>query len=74
MQELLDQGIASRRGIMAAHLEPACADVGAPELPVTERLTRRSLILPLFHGMDAGQVERVAQALARCVQEVPTWR
>ena len=70
MQELLDQGIASRRGIMAAHLEPACADVGAPELPVTERLTRRSLILPLFHGMDAGQVERVAQALAQCVQEV----
>ena len=41
---------------------------------MTERLSRRSLILPLFHGMDAGQVERVAQALARCVQEVPTWR
>jgi dTDP-4-amino-4,6-dideoxygalactose transaminase len=73
MQELLDQGIASRRGIMAAHLEPACRDLPAPELPVTERLARRTLILPLFHGMDAAQVERVAQALARCVQEVPTW-
>jgi perosamine synthetase len=67
MQELLDQGIASRRGIMAAHLEPACAGLAAPELPVTERLTRRSLILPLFHGMDATQVERVTGELARVV-------
>jgi perosamine synthetase len=74
MQELLDQGIATRRGIMAAHLEPACRDLAATELPVTERLTRRSLILPLFHGMDGTQVERVAEALAHCVQEVPTWR
>src|SRR5215212_592744 len=74
MQELLDGGIASRRGIMAAHLEPACADLSAPELPVTERLTRRSLILPLFHGMDAAQVERVADTLARCVQGAPAWR
>jgi dTDP-4-amino-4,6-dideoxygalactose transaminase len=74
MQELLDQGIASRRGIMAAHLEPACRDLPAPPLPVTERLTRRTLILPLFHGMEPVQVERVAAALARCVQEVPTWR
>jgi dTDP-4-amino-4,6-dideoxygalactose transaminase len=67
MQELLDQGVASRRGIMAAHLEPACAGLPAPELPVTERLTRRSLILPLFHGMDEGQLERVAEALAGAV-------
>jgi dTDP-4-amino-4,6-dideoxygalactose transaminase len=73
MQELLDQGIAPRRGIMAAHLEPACRALPAPPLPVTERLTRRTLILPLFHGMAAAQVERVAGALARCVQEVPTW-
>jgi dTDP-4-amino-4,6-dideoxygalactose transaminase len=67
MQELLDQGISSRRGIMAAHLEPACADLPAPELPVTERLTRRSLILPLFHGMSDAQVERVAEVLDRAV-------
>ena len=74
MQELLDEGIATRRGIMAAHLEPACRALPAPELPVTERLTRRSLTVPLSHGMDAAQVERVAEALADCVQEVPTWR
>jgi dTDP-4-amino-4,6-dideoxygalactose transaminase len=74
MQALLDRGVASRRGIMAAHLEPACRDLEAPELPVTERLTRRSLILPLFHGMGEAQVERVAETLAACVREVPAWR
>jgi dTDP-4-amino-4,6-dideoxygalactose transaminase len=74
MQALLDQGIATRRGIMAAHLEPACRDLPGAELPVTERLTRRSLILPLFHGMQAEQVERVAEALSRCIEGVPTWR
>ena len=74
MQQLLDEGIASRRGIMAAHLEPACRDLPVAELPVTERLTRRSLILPLFHDMDMSQVEQVAEALARCVQGVATWR
>jgi dTDP-4-amino-4,6-dideoxygalactose transaminase len=78
MQELLDQGIATRRGVMAAHLEPACADLPALELPVTERLTRRSLILPLFHGMDASQLERVAESLTRAValhaEEGRAWR
>jgi dTDP-4-amino-4,6-dideoxygalactose transaminase len=74
MQALLDQGIATRRGIMAAHLEPACRDLPVTELPVTERLTRRSLILPLFHDLAAAEIERVAEALAHCVQEVATWR
>jgi dTDP-4-amino-4,6-dideoxygalactose transaminase len=64
MQALLEQGIASRRGIMAAHLEPACAGIPAPRLPVTELLTSRSLILPLFHGMETTDVERVAEVLA----------
>jgi dTDP-4-amino-4,6-dideoxygalactose transaminase len=68
MQALLDQGIASRRGIMAAHLEPACAGLSAPELPVTERLTRRTLILPLFHGMNDEQLDRVADALTRALR------
>jgi dTDP-4-amino-4,6-dideoxygalactose transaminase len=69
MQQLLDQGIATRRGIMAAHLEPACAGLPAPALPVTERLTRRSLILPLFHAMCEDQLERVAEALKQAVAQ-----
>jgi perosamine synthetase len=69
MQELLDQGIATRRGIMAAHLEQACSGLPAAPLPITERLTRCSLILPLFHGMAKEQLERVAEALARAVAQ-----
>ena len=69
MRELLGQGIATRRGIMAAHLERASSDLRAPRLPVTERLTRRSLILPMFHAMTDAQLDRVARALARAVAQ-----
>jgi perosamine synthetase len=51
---LADAGISARRGIMAAHLEPAYAV--EVELPNTERITRDSLILPLHHELtDADQ-------------------
>ncbi|UGQ15398.1 DegT/DnrJ/EryC1/StrS family aminotransferase [Yinghuangia sp. ASG 101] len=53
-------GISARRGIMAAHLEPAYADVAHGPLPATETLTRESLILPLFHEMTEVQQNRVA--------------
>ncbi len=63
LQSLLDQGVSARRGIMASHLEPAYADATDGPLPVTERLTRRSLILPLFHEMSGGQHDRVVAAV-----------
>lgn len=53
-------GISARRGIMAAHLEPAYADVAHRPLPATEMLTRESLILPLFHELTEVQQNRVA--------------
>jgi perosamine synthetase len=56
-------GISPRRGIMAAHLEPAYADLPRVELPVTERLTNRSLILPLFHQMTEDDQDRVVDVL-----------
>ncbi|MFI8360310.1 DegT/DnrJ/EryC1/StrS family aminotransferase [Streptomyces sp. NPDC085612] len=56
-------GISARRGIMASHLEPAYAGHGAAALPVTERITRDSLILPLFHTMTAAQQDRVVAVL-----------
>jgi perosamine synthetase len=60
---LAEAGISARRGIMAAHLEPAYAGtVGAP-LPVTERLTRDSLILPLFHELTGADQEHIAETL-----------
>jgi dTDP-4-amino-4,6-dideoxygalactose transaminase len=63
LQSLLDQGVSARRGIMASHLEPAYAGTPHTDLPVTERLTRRSLILPLFHEMTDGQHDRVVAAV-----------
>lgn len=62
---LAAEGISARRGIMAAHLEPAYADVAARPLPVTERLTRESLILPLHHRLTPGDQERVVAVLRR---------
>ncbi len=43
--------ISARRGIMAAHRQPAYAGVDHGPLPVTERLNDDTLILPLFHQM-----------------------
>ncbi|MFI9828766.1 DegT/DnrJ/EryC1/StrS family aminotransferase [Streptomyces sp. NPDC051913] len=60
---LADAGVSARRGIMAAHLEPAYVDHPHAPLPVTERITRDSLILPLFHTMTEAQQDRVVAAL-----------
>jgi perosamine synthetase len=60
LRTMMEHGISPRRGIMAAHLEPAYdGAVHHAPLPVTERLTRRSLLLPLFHVMTEEQQDRV---------------
>jgi perosamine synthetase len=59
-----EAGVSARRGIMAAHLEPACADLERPALPVTEWLTARSLILPLFHELTDTEQEQVVDVIA----------
>lgn len=61
--ELANSGISARRGIMAAHLEPAYAGHAHHPLPVTERITSRSLILPLFHQMTGGDQDAVISVL-----------
>jgi len=60
---LASRGVSARRGIMAAHLEPAYGERPRPDLPVTERLTARSLILPLFCEMRPMDQARVVEAL-----------
>ncbi|WP_261992010.1 aminotransferase class I/II-fold pyridoxal phosphate-dependent enzyme [Streptomyces sp. MS191] len=60
---LAEAGISARRGIMASHLEPAYAGHPAALLPVTERISRDSLILPLFHTMTEVQQDRVVEVL-----------
>ncbi|MEU8540461.1 aminotransferase class I/II-fold pyridoxal phosphate-dependent enzyme [Streptomyces sp. NPDC048717] len=63
LELLAEAGVSARRGIMASHLEPAYAGHPVAPLPVTERLARDSLILPLFHTMTGEQQDRVAAVL-----------
>lgn len=64
MQRLQDAGISTRRGVMAAHREPAFAGVQVEPLPNTDYLTDNSIILPLYHQMTEADIERVATAVA----------
>jgi perosamine synthetase len=73
MQAMLDDGIATRRGVMNAHLEPAYArgeeatGVRFP-LPVSEKAQDRGLILPMFDEMTEQDVETVASSLANALR------
>jgi len=69
MQHMLDKGIATRRGIMCAHMEPAYA--GQPQrhpLRRSERARDHSIILPLYPQLsEADQltvIETLCEALA----------
>lgn len=66
---LAEAGVSARRGIMAAHRQPAYLDrdTGGAALPVTERLTDRTLILPLYHQLTTGDQDRVIAALLSAV-------
>jgi perosamine synthetase len=62
MQRLLDDGIATRRGVMAIHHE---APYSAPVLlPHTERAAEDTLMLPLFCGITVAEQEYVVTRLA----------
>ena len=64
MQELLEQGISTRRAIMAIHREqPYSAERWESTLPNTELATDSGLILPLFHEMTEAEQDYVIEAL-----------
>jgi dTDP-4-amino-4,6-dideoxygalactose transaminase len=63
LRALADAGISARRGVMAAHLEPAYAGYPCPPLPVTERLTACSLILPLYHELNESDQDLVVSVI-----------
>jgi dTDP-4-amino-4,6-dideoxygalactose transaminase len=67
MQHLLDRGIATRPGVLCAHLEPAYATEpwrpGSGGLAESERAQDRSLLLPLFHDLSAEQQDTVVRTL-----------
>jgi dTDP-4-amino-4,6-dideoxygalactose transaminase len=63
LETLAANGVSARRGIMAAHLEPAYADAPAGALPVTEQITRDSLILPLHHLLTEADQDHIVGIL-----------
>ena len=63
LERMQDAGISCRRGIMAAHQQPAYAGHPHGDLPVTEQLTQQSLILPLFHDLTEAEQDRVVTVL-----------
>ena len=71
MQRMLNEGIATRRGVMNAHTEAAYPE-GTWRTPgllaESERAQRDTLVLPLFHQMTFDEQDRVVAALDRAVR------
>jgi perosamine synthetase len=65
LSELAAAGVSARRGIMASHLEPAYADATPAALPITEQLTRDSLILPLHHALTEDDQDHIVGVLRK---------
>jgi perosamine synthetase len=66
MQELLDRGISTRRGIMAIHREAPYRDNRWNTcLPQTDYITDNTIILPLFYGMTEEEQEYVIDCIAQ---------
>jgi dTDP-4-amino-4,6-dideoxygalactose transaminase len=67
MQELLDRGVSSRRGIMAIHRErPYRTENWDIRLPTTNSVTDSTIVLPLFHEMtDDEQTYVIA-----CIEQI----
>ena len=65
MERLADAGISARRGIMAAHRQPAYRwqAKGSAGLQHTERLNDRTLILPVFHELDEDGLGRIISTI-----------
>lgn len=64
MEELLQKGIATRRGIMAIHLEPVYEQkFGKQSLPETEKAFQETLIMPLYPAMTQEEQDHVIDSL-----------
>lgn len=65
LSRLADAGISAKRGVMAAHRQPVYrwCDTGNAGLQHTERLTDRTLILPVFHELDNVSMNRVVNTI-----------
>jgi len=74
MQAMLDRGVATRRGVMCAHLESAYAGIRPGRLPHSEGAHRRCIVLPLYPQMTDLDQRQVVDALQAVLAEQPRAR
>ena len=68
MQDMLNLGVATRRGIMCAHREGAYnIDSDSLLLPESERAQDNSILLPLYPQMSEKDQDGVVRALRSCI-------
>jgi perosamine synthetase len=68
-QALLDAGVAAKRGVMAIHRESSYTETyGRHILPLTEKASDNSLLLPLFPQMTVAEQDHVVAALERALK------
>lgn len=66
MQRLLDEGIATRRGIMSMHREPVYTERFGPQhFPESEAASDQCVCLPLYTQMTDDEIVRVIDAVRR---------
>lgn len=68
-QTLLDNGVAAKRGVMTIHRERSYTETyGHQSLPVTEKASDDSLLLPLFPQMTVAEQDHVVATLGRALK------
>jgi len=73
MQRMLDAGIATRRGVMNAHREPAYPPGtwrSAGGLSQSEEAQDTTVVLPLFHQLTEEDQDRVIDTIARVMRDL----
>ena len=71
MQRMLDEGIATRRGIMCSHREQAYRDLSRhQQLPRSEHAQDHCILLPLYDQMTDAEQEAVVSGLRKAVHQL----
>jgi perosamine synthetase len=63
MSKLLEKGIATRRGIMAIHMEPYYKGYSRLSLPTTEKITMNTVLLPLYPTLSSEEQSYITNSL-----------
>lgn len=72
MQDLLDAGISTRRGVMTIHKEVAYMnEAGNTKLPVSEDLQENSIMLPLYVPMSNEEIQYIIDTFCSLFKAQP---